>query len=409
MSKNLKDLIDKAEEEDKARAQLEKTVENLELKVAKLESKLKEKQESPTLTFTKAPIEEMESEEITILKNIINSQNKELTQRNQDKESLQVKIQDLNTELVNLKENMNDSIKDQVIIKTQNSLNTLIEDYGRLENMNKKLKEKILEIETENDLLRDNAQTLNVETSNVEQLEYEMSRLNKQLNDLREANKMLENSNLNLKSKELSVDNLEKTLQNLESINSELKKENQKLNTKLDTVKAERFQLTKFEAKATNQEKEIQALKKENEELKQKDAILLAKTINIMEPQKKEPPVMQENFVPKNKFLEERTELDTKEPFSEEPKFEKPHEPERVFSAISNEIELDIVTEPEDLSLKDEMKKEELVTRKKLCPNCGNTNKAQIREFDDKTKMIYTYPRIYAKMYRCGQCGTEWR
>jgi hypothetical protein len=55
------------------------------------------------------------------------------------------------------------------------------------------------------------------------------------------------------------------------------------------------------------------------------------------------------------------------------------------------------------------MQKEESVTRKKTCPNCGNTNKAQIREFDDKTKIIYTYPKIYAKMYRCGQCGTEWR
>ncbi len=42
MSENLKDLRNKAEEEEKTQAQLEKTVENLELKVAKLETKLKE-------------------------------------------------------------------------------------------------------------------------------------------------------------------------------------------------------------------------------------------------------------------------------------------------------------------------------------------------------------------------------
>ena len=137
------------------------------------------------------------------------------------------KVENLNNELVNLKENMDDSIKDQVIMKTQNSLNTLIEDYGRLENMNKSLKEKILEIEAENDRLRENATIVNKETSHMEDLEYKMNRLNKQLNDLHEANKLLENSNLTLKNKELSVENLENTLQNLESINTELKKENE--------------------------------------------------------------------------------------------------------------------------------------------------------------------------------------
>ncbi|GAH04088.1 unnamed protein product, partial [marine sediment metagenome] len=29
-------------------------------------------------------------------------------------------------------------------------------------------------------------------------------------------------------------------------------------------------------------------------------------------------------------------------------------------------------------------------------------------EVDDKTRLIYTYPKIYAKMYKCGQCGAEW-
>jgi chromosome segregation ATPase len=257
MSENLKDLIDKAEEDEKTTAQLEKTVENLELKVAKLETKLKEKEEEPKIVLEKAPMEEIESEEIKILKNLINSQNQELTQRNREKEALHMKIKDLNTELINLKESINDSIKDQVIMKTQNSLNTLIEDYGRLENMNKNLKEKILEIEVENDSLRETAEVFATETSNVEELEYKMSRLNKQLNDLREENKLLENSNLTLQNRELSVDNLENTLRQLESINNELKKENQKLTTKLDTVKAERFQLTKFEAKVSNLEKEI--------------------------------------------------------------------------------------------------------------------------------------------------------
>ncbi|NVM17953.1 MAG: hypothetical protein HWN80_09570 [Candidatus Lokiarchaeota archaeon] len=409
MSENLKNLIDKAEEEDKNRAQLEKTVENLELKVAKLETKLKEEQTSSKLEFAKPVVETIESEEINVLKNLIKSQNQELTQRNREKENLQKQIIDLDTEVSNLKESLNDSIKDQVIMKTQNSLNNLIEDYGRLENTNKKLKEKILEIETENENLRDSTKILKTETSNVEQLEYTMSRLKKQLKDLEEANKLLENNNLTLKSKELSVDNLEKTMQNLERINNELKNENQTLMTKLDNVKAERFQLTKFEAKVSKLENELHILQKENEELKQKDAILLANTINIMETQNREIPKIQEKLIPKKEVLEEKVEVEKEQTLTDVSTIEEPPRSEREYVPASDNFDINRISEPEDLSLKDEMQKEESVTRKKICPNCGNTNKAQIREFDDKSKIIYTYPRIYGKMYRCGQCGTEWR
>ena len=52
---------------------------------------------------------------------------------------------------------------------------------------------------------------------------------------------------------------------------------------------------------------------------------------------------------------------------------------------------------------------DEETTRKWQCPHCGNTNKAQIRELDDKSRLIYSYPKIYAKKYICGQCGKEWK
>jgi len=54
MSKNLKDLIDGAEEEEKTHAQLEKTIESLERKVAKLETKLEEKRESSRPEYLKS-------------------------------------------------------------------------------------------------------------------------------------------------------------------------------------------------------------------------------------------------------------------------------------------------------------------------------------------------------------------
>jgi DNA repair exonuclease SbcCD ATPase subunit len=412
MSENLKDLINKAEEEEKTQAQLEKTVENLELKVAKLETKLKENQSSSKLELVKPTTESIESGEIDILKNLINSQNQELSQRNREKEALQQKIKNLNDELISMQESLNDDIRDEVIIKTQNSLNNLIEDYGRLENINIKLKEKISETKTENERLLESAKTIKAESSNVDQLEEDTYRLRKQLSDLEEVNKILEDYNLSLKSKELSVDNLEITIQNLENLNRDVKEENKILTAKLNTVKAERFRLTRFEVKASNLEKEVQALQKANEKLKQSDAILLAKTINVMETQIKESPKTPEKFVPQEPLFEEKVEVKIEDPFKVENIFEEPLEQKPKSDLIrpsNNNLEMDTVSEPEEKSLENEMLKEETVTRKKTCPNCGNTNKSQIREFDDKTKIIYMYPRIYGKMYRCGQCGTEWR
>ncbi|MHA1585403.1 MAG: hypothetical protein ACTSWL_09120 [Promethearchaeota archaeon] len=43
------------------------------------------------------------------------------------------------------------------------------------------------------------------------------------------------------------------------------------------------------------------------------------------------------------------------------------------------------------------------------CPKCGNDNPSMIREVDDRTRLLYDYPPIYAKKYICGKCGAEFR
>ena len=55
------------------------------------------------------------------------------------------------------------------------------------------------------------------------------------------------------------------------------------------------------------------------------------------------------------------------------------------------------------------LEQEETSERKRKCPKCANTNKAQIREMLDKNNVILAYPKMYGKKYVCGQCGTEWR
>lgn len=44
---------------------------------------------------------------------------------------------------------------------------------------------------------------------------------------------------------------------------------------------------------------------------------------------------------------------------------------------------------------------------RRKCPSCGN--EGLIHEMDDKSVIIMDYPKIYAKKYRCGPCGHEWR
>ena len=131
----------------------------------------------------------------------------------------------INLELENVRDTFTDSVKDQVLIKTQNSLNNLIEDYGRLEGMIKSLNEKISELEKENKLLTESSTDLESESSKVEQLETEIYGLKRQLNDFERSKKLLEDNIHTLKSKQSSVIELEKALESLENRNKELKEE----------------------------------------------------------------------------------------------------------------------------------------------------------------------------------------
>jgi len=46
---------------------------------------------------------------------------------------------------------------------------------------------------------------------------------------------------------------------------------------------------------------------------------------------------------------------------------------------------------------------------RRKCPKCGTDNKYMIKESTDKANIILSYPKVYGKKYKCGQCGTEWR
>ena len=406
MSRDLKDLIDEAEEEQQSRAYLEKTIEKLKVEVTKLKNKL----EAQKTTFKIEPVEhieeESESEEIKILKDMISTLTQKVEQKNDEKEQLQKKVEDLTLEINEVKESLSDTIKDEMLSRTQNSLNTLIQDYGKLENENKSLKKKLSELEKE---IGQSTQVLKSEISESplnEQLKSEIFNLERKISTLENTNKILKDDLEVIMTKKDSAESLDRIVDTLKRNNLELEEENRNLSEKLDVLKREKLKMFKYESKISDLNRQIEKLQKKNRELREKDSILLAKTITALQLHDKKEVQITKPKLTKPIQISEVSHVEKEEKiFEMEQETLKEFEEERetITTKIDNTSEL-VLKSGEIIE-----SEEGEITRKWQCPKCGNNNKAQIREIDDKTRLIYAYPKIYAKKYQCGQCAAQWR
>ncbi|MHA1375288.1 MAG: hypothetical protein ACTSR7_13465 [Promethearchaeota archaeon] len=414
MSKDLKSRIDKAEEEDKSRAYMEKTIDGLKIEIAGLQKKLEGKKTSFKIKPVRHGEEKDESEEISILKNMINSLRQEINQNEKEKEVLQEMVNGLTVDLEETKENLSDSVKNDLYLKTQNSLNNLIQDYGRLEKENIKLIEQIAQLSDQVDESTKHVSILQSKGSDSESLKNETYKLKGYIKELENANKSLESNLEALEMNKGSAEVLNQDIEALKNKNQELEDQNRSLNENLDVLKREKLKIKVLETSVLELNREIDNLRKANKDLRDKDTILLAKTITAMSSTRKHTPSQAETEKPESgpepeqeNITEINNELET--------------EPSNLDSAINKEIMIDKKETIQDLPLESEQNiiKEEVeeissefgsetgITRKWQCPNCGNTNKSQIREQNDKTRIIFA--GMYAKKYVCGQCGKEWR
>ncbi|MFX1586167.1 MAG: hypothetical protein ACFFDL_16595 [Promethearchaeota archaeon] len=403
MSRDLKDLIDEAEEEQQSRAYLEKTIEKLKFEVTKLKNKLEAQKASLKIEPVKHIEERSESEEIKILKDMISTLTQKLEQKNDEKEQLQNKVEDLTLELDEVKENLSDTIKDEMLSRTQNSLNTLIQDYGKLENENKSLKNRLFKLEEEIEQSTQALTGVKSESPINEELKNEVFSLEQKISRLENTNKLLKEDLETLRTKKDSTESLDRIVDTLKKNNSELEEENRNLTEKLDALKREKLKMFKYESKISDLNRQIEDLQKKNQELREKDSILLAKTITALQlHDKKEEQILKPKITKSIKISETAHEVNV---------FEMEQQNLKEFEKESEIISTKIDDTP-DLILKSgeigESEEGEVI-RKWQCPKCGNNNKAQIREIDDKTRLIYAYPKIYAKKYQCGQCAAQWR
>ncbi len=415
MSKDLKSKIEKAEEEDKSRAYMEKTIDGLKIEIASLQRKLEEKKPSFKIKPIRHGEEKDESEEISVLKNMINSLKQDITQNENEKEILQEMVNGLIIDLEETKESLSDSSKNDLYLKTQNSLNNLIQDYARLEKDNINLIEQIAQLSDQVDESTKQVSILQSKGSDSESLKDETYKLKGYIKELETANKSLESNLEALERNKGSAEVLNQDIEALKNKNQELEDQNRFLNENLNALKREKLKINVLETSVLELNREIDNLRKVNKGLRDKDAILLAKTINAMSSTRKHAPSQAE------------TEKLESEPEPEQESItEINSELETILSNLDVEIKKEILIDEKesiaDLPLESEQNiiKEDVeeissetgsengITRKWQCPNCGNNSKSQIREQDDKTRIIYSYPKMYAKKYICGQCGKEW-
>ena len=398
MSKDLKDLIEQAEEEQNSRAFLEKTIERLKTEVASLTNQLEEKRSEFKVESIRHVGELDSSEEVDALKSTVSSLKSQIYEKEQDNNKLNEDFNKLKAEFEKVREEMFNSAKDEMIIKTQNSLNILIQDYGKLETENKSLKNKISKLQEEIEGRAEIITSLQSESSIKDQLEKEIDKLNSKVIELESNSQSLINKIKTLETQGVS-ENIEEMIEKLKTNNSELERQNQNLSHNLENLKREKLKVQKYETEITH-------LKSQIDQLKDKDSILLAKTITAISSSERKKSIPITDIKPQTEAaLQPKPKLNKIEPIEMNP----------IKKVLEQKPDLEIVSEIQKI---EESKKIEQIpketedgsiARKWQCPQCGNTNKAQIRELDDKTHVIYSYPKIYGKKYICGQCGKEWR
>ncbi|TFG05714.1 MAG: hypothetical protein EU539_09010 [Promethearchaeota archaeon] len=405
MSKNIKDLINKAEEDEHTRALMEKTIENLKMEVDSLKTKL-EAQKEPFKPPSVAGEEKKEdTEEIKILKEMVTSLREELNQKDQEKKKLNNKVKTLTNELDQMKEKESDTIKEEILLKTQNSLNTLIEDYNRLETHNKMLKQKIAALEQEKGVSMEQSGEETSRLDKSEDLKQEIDTLKDQISSLEQKNQSLLQDIKLLETKSSSSEELDHLIGKLKQNNTQLEQENSELSLKLEELKREKLKTLKYERKISDLTNKITELEETNKLLKKRDSILLAKTITAMESlphktkKKLEAQLPQVQSLSSKPVQEPKKKAEKINEVIKKPLEKPPSLKEKELEALEDE---DVAETGKSIEASDEE-----TTRKWQCPHCGNSNKAQIRELDDKERPIWG--NFYAKKYICGQCGKEWR
>ena len=467
MSKDLKGLIDDVEEDVKTRSELEYSVENLTEEIKKLNIKIEEQETMLQKRESGAGVDFDIPDDIRILKEMIQTQREELTKKDHEIDSLKDKsdssgldekeLEQLSSKLSETEKSLakltdeiemyrvNDENAREMIIKLseendmykaneENSikiLEELAEKKEKYKNKSKELEMKLGTLNDSNTNVKSNlitefeAEKEKLTVSNVKYVE-KINELEAQLQKMSESSDdrspiQSEKENLERKNQEYEekIEKLESKLQKLSESSGDaqqvidaekemLKEKNIEYKEKItdletrvqelsqqsnDVVEVEKDILTeqaeKYKSRVKELQKELQKISKVNQEEK-----------TFLEKEKDELSATNIDYVKKISELEAQLQnSSTTSTMLQSPQPEVVQTPPPNESSNIDTETASIIEDPH-VGIADSVRK---------CPACGNQRKALIHEELDKNNIIMSYPRMYGKKYRCGECGGEWR
>ena len=296
MSKDIKDLIDSAEEDLKSRLELEKTVEKLHNENISLKNEIMAQksliEQNDNITKSKTS-----DTDIQILKDMLVSQRENLVIKDSKIEALEYKIDDLSSELKK-DQNIIDELKDtEVLENAYATIDALIEEKSKLENQIAGLNKKIADLGEENESLLQNIDTVKADQETFDNFNIEIDNLKNEIISLEKVNTLLRKNitELEEKYKTLSYDTkkmetakeyitrledkvaeLSDKIEGLNGIISDLEEKNEALLETRGTPTADQPVISKLENNIIRLQKRVAELEKENKEYFEKNQVLKA-------------------------------------------------------------------------------------------------------------------------------------
>jgi chromosome segregation ATPase len=482
-------LIDGVEEDVKTRSELEYAVESLTEDIKKLNIKIEEQEKLLQQREGGAGDDLDIPEDIKILKEMIQTQREELTEKDHEIELLKEKnessgsiegnLEQLESELRETKSSLaklteeiemyktNDENAREMLTKLseenamykaneENSIKLLEELAEKEEKYKKRSKELAAKLEGLNDSETNMRSSIFAEfEAEKEQLTVNNIKYVEKINELEaQLQKITESSSDESSSIESEMEELERKNKNyLEKINdleAKLQKFSESAENGQEVVDAEKEFLKEknleHEETIKNLENQIQQLSQQSigvvevekdilteqtEKYKtrikelQKQVQKLSKTsegeTSHLEAENEKLAALNVEYIKKISDLEaqlqESTPLPVEEVIEEITHEEAPEEviPEEIEppappqDALSDELFYESSSTADEIPPEAAGTSKGFADSKRKCPKCGNQRKALIHEELDKNNIIMSYPRMYGKKYRCGECGSEWR
>ncbi|MHA1689277.1 MAG: hypothetical protein ACTSUN_08080 [Promethearchaeota archaeon] len=408
MSKDIKNLIDKVEEEAKMRIELEKKIEALNEEIVRLKSIIEEQN---ALIEQQDKMSSNIPPDVAVLKDMIMKKRQELEEK--DKE-----IEELQNELLNLKEKGaftaasvdSESLSEE--LENAKALILQLTEENKLYKLNeeqtqkivKNLMEKNEEYKKEIELLKakseitatatDPAPTPIPDSKEIKRLKEENEDYKSQIISLKERIELLESSITSSTSG--AEDELKRQIDSLREENAELKKENFLLKKRIEKMKVPSEKPEEISREPIKKEYEefiADSMQKEGaevvEEITVKPSEILAKQKAMGKVSEEIEPIKEES-------------MEVAAPPKEMKEVSPPAPPIEITPEIESKTIPPLKTSKEILVVSE-------MEGHRRCPKCGNTNRNKIHEELDKSHIIMAYPRMYGKKYRCGNCGCEWK